>query len=172
MNIFHSLLMDRSQEAHGSILATLLLTVERQTRIGCAQLVGSHTSIVAEVLLCHIGNSENGSCAKILNNNSLLAIEEPGRQNKLQVNTYCGYHQIFILDGVVMVTTVLTTLVLKRDNGAVILSLHQQRKKEVVQQLQTIPVGLFALYNKLSSDIYVSYSYIVLCFRKLNIPEQ
>lgn len=61
----------------------MLLTVERQARIGCAELVGSHTSIVAEVLLGHIGNSENGSCAKVLNNDSLLAIEEPRRQNKL-----------------------------------------------------------------------------------------
>lgn len=57
-----------------------LLTVERQARIGCAQLVGSHTRIVAEVLLGHVGDSENGSCAKVLNNNSLLAIEEPGKQ--------------------------------------------------------------------------------------------
>lgn len=76
---------------------TVLLTVERQARIGCAQLVGSHTSIIAEVLLCHIGNSENGSCAKVLNNNSLLAIEEPRRQNHLQVNMHRECHFWFYL---------------------------------------------------------------------------
>lgn len=64
-------------------MPTALLTIERQARVSSAQLVGGHTSIVAEVLLCHIGNSENGSCAKILNNNSLLAIEESGKQNKI-----------------------------------------------------------------------------------------
>lgn len=62
---------------------TWLLTVEGQACVGCAQFIGSHTSIVAEVLLCHIGHCEDGPCAKILNDNSLLAIEEPRKQNTL-----------------------------------------------------------------------------------------
>lgn len=67
----------------GVCFVTLLLTVEGQARVCCAQFIGSHTGIVAEMLLCHIGHCEDGPCAKILNDDSLLAIEEPGRQNIL-----------------------------------------------------------------------------------------
>lgn len=78
--------MQRSLEAFGVCFLSFfffLLTVEGQARVGCTQLVGSHTSIVAEVLLRHIGHCEDGSCAKILNDNSLLAIEEPRGENIL-----------------------------------------------------------------------------------------
>lgn len=89
----------RARRPQAHLSGTVLLTIKRQARVGCAQLVGSHTRIVAEVLLCHVGDGENGSCTKILNNNSLLAIEEPRKQISIVWISTGNLSFIFILDG-------------------------------------------------------------------------